>query len=660
MTRRIGRTQDLVTTGAGPVTREPGADTTPQVGQWYWVQGRCHDDPKDATRWLGCVVKVGSNYAKISSPGHSYQLVHFDKLGNTCELEPDAAAVIAARVATHRSEVDGLLGRIRSLTESLGVSPRALEADGETQAIAVRGAGTPLKDYQTSLSVAKDKTLPELFKAVGEASKAMGLWMSAELLPLQAELEKLDPIVKSIKARILNVELYAGLTEEVALVRDGAAAVYAEPVRLMQRMHYMDEECLAQYRTGGMEFKDLGAFDRWVASDDNFTRLLPFPRCVVAMRVRRDHKGRGDMSLRKYIGMLLDGTIASDKATFLYLRNGNQLHRLSTAIDFGEKLFPNLTAVEMTGQLYAKMYSSSSVERLATEGEVLALREQYRLERLEADAWKERLTKAQRKAWRWDLEFVSDRARDYVPWTRSTVHYDVIHEHVSDQTAAHNRLALVLQGLLDRSPVFHPHPPWQLWTDTGFSEALALVHDDDRALVPGPAPDFEAYRTRLNVDLHAGSVTVGQEDYWEAREAEKYNRSMRANYRVRDHSDVSRHRPRGNDGPGLVARVAHLGRTSARFTWTREKLTGRKAWVPNPAKPGWGWDRVVYDNTEDAIAVPLGALLNVSAYTPGDFRQFYADPRTRADYLKWAPLLLAAEEWHAGNKTGVGLGRGRR
>lgn len=44
-------------------------------------------------------------------------------------------------------------------------------------------------------------------------------------------------------------------------------------------------------------------------------------------------------------------------------------------------------------------------------------------------------------------------------------------------------------------------------------------------------------------------------------------------------------------------------------------------------------------------------LLNVSAYTPGDFKQFFADPRTRAEYLKWAPLLLAAEEFHAGNRT---------
>lgn len=53
------------------------------------------------------------------------------------------------------------------------------------------------------------------------------------------------------------------------------------------------------------------------------------------------------------------------------------------------------------------------------------------------------------------------------------------------------------------------------------------------------------------------------------------------------------------------------------------------------------------DDVRDAIQVDAARLLNVSAYTPGDYRQFYDDPRTRADYLEWAPLLLAAEDWHA-------------
>jgi hypothetical protein len=49
------------------------------------------------------------------------------------------------------------------------------------------------------------------------------------------------------------------------------------------------------------------------------------------------------------------------------------------------------------------------------------------------------------------------------------------------------------------------------------------------------------------------------------------------------------------------------------------------------------------------IRVHGSKLFNVSGYKPGDYKQFYIDPRSREKYLKWAPLLLAAEEWHAGN-----------
>ena len=41
---------------------------------------------------------------------------------------------------------------------------------------------------------------------------------------------------------------------------------------------------------------------------------------------------------------------------------------------------------------------------------------------------------------------------------------------------------------------------------------------------------------------------------------------------------------------------------------------------------------------------------SVDAYKPGDFKISFNDPRTRADYVKWAPFLLAAEDYHAGKR----------
>jgi hypothetical protein len=71
----------------------------------------------------------------------------------------------------------------------------------------------------------------------------------------------------------------------------------------------------------------------------------------------------------------------------------------------------------------------------------------------------------------------------------------------------------------------------------------------------------------------------------------------------------------------------------------------------------WERDRKTFDpysrrrgGIEVSVTVPASELLNVSAYTPGDFKQFFEDPRTRREYLKWAPLMLAAED-HLAGKT---------
>lgn len=56
---------------------------------------------------------------------------------------------------------------------------------------------------------------------------------------------------------------------------------------------------------------------------------------------------------------------------------------------------------------------------------------------------------------------------------------------------------------------------------------------------------------------------------------------------------------------------------------------------------------------KDSITVPFESLLNISAYRAGDYKRFFSDPRTRSEYLKWAPYLLMAEDYVNG-KAEVG------
>lgn len=604
-----------------PVDHEalPTEDDAPATGQWHWVHHAGSDGkPK---RTLACVTAVGSNYAELHAPLGQFWRILLANFEDECTRELDPDGVIRGKVERYQTEVRSLMEEVGTITARLSVTtaPSLTSGDGGVAQALTLHRGEAVGEYKTALVHAKEETLPDLFKKIEEANKKLKVWLSASVIPLKAQADAMRGSIKAVERRIFAVELYAGLVEEVVQVSDGAPAAVGEKIRVHQRRCYMDEECLARYEVGGMEFADLDAFDQWLARPANRDRLLPHPRCVVAFRVRRHDKERGGAeTLRQYIKMM--ELRDADKLTFLYLRNGEQVYRLSTAIEFGEQLFPDLSQRELGGRLYADVYwsgSMPSISRLVSEAQYLGMvEEESRRERDEAAKPEDERRNVYRESQRYERV------------DEACVYRDDVLRHVQEHAEQHNRLVLVLQGLLDRSPVFQPHPQWSLFTDGGFGQALELVYDDARALTPGEAPDFEAYRARLNASLRVGSVTIGQEIPWMEREADREaERAQRHGFTF----SRQYYRPAGDPGPGKLARVVSVVRGRCGYEWAREKLRST-------------------GEARGSIAVEVGRLFHVDAYRPGDFRQFFDDPRTRADYLEWAPLLLEAEEYHAGNR----------
>jgi hypothetical protein len=648
------------------ITQRPAPRSTaalgveqPAIGDWFHVTGNEYSSEEKKNvkvERLRCVTHVGSNYVELTGVGGAYCRVHYDEFDARCRPEPDAKKVIEGEIDRWRGEAGRLMGQVRELTSKLAVAPRGeLPERSETAALVLHSGAQSMGDYKEALIKARDVDLPALFKEIKKANEQMGLWMSAQLIPMEAQAEGLKGSIAAIKSRVHNVELYAGLVEEVVEIRGGEPAAIDERVRLMQRRHYMDEECLAHYEVGGMEFKDIDAFDQWIARDDNFRRILPFPRCAVALRVRRRELDREWVDLSSFIRMT--ELRALDKTTFLYLRNGDRLHALRTEIDFGAKLFPDLDnyALASGGVLWAEGARSGAnwIKGVITDAAHRGLVEDRRAAKVEL-----KKAKRERKGCRgpktkidelnqllhdaeWRVRDYDSALGSYERFTPDSVYFDDIAEYVSERMAEHNRLVLVLQGLFDRSPVFHPHPVRQLWTREGYEASVELVYDDARALTPGDAPDFEAYRARLNADLKIGSVTVGQHRAWVAHETKKENDRRSRSWRYsRQDRELTHFTPEGDPGPGELAAVRSISRDKSlcTFEWQRKRL--RSKW------------RYEFGSREIAarFSCPSSELLNVSAYQPGDFKVFFNDPRTRADYLQWAPLLLEAEEYHAGNR----------
>lgn len=616
-----------------PTNDLPRKDDQVTRGQWYWVT--FSDGPA-----LGCVTHIGSNYTKITFSNTSDVRIHDDEFWKRCTLELDPEGYFNTRIQEGQDKVRRLMNDVKQLTSRLALNPLELTAGNEGQALARIDSGTSSTEYKTALILAKEETLPKLFQEIRDAQERVATLMKAALIPLKAEADSLKGVTETIQDRLFNVELYAGLTEQMVQIADGEPAAVDAKIHLMQRRCYMDEECLVGYRAGGMDFNDLDQFDQWLATPKNRDRLLPFPRTVVSFQVRRNSKQHRFQSLQQFIRFSMEDEGFSDKLTYLYIRNGDKLYRMSTSVHFGSKLFPNMEEVfaQKTEPMWAKFFSYR-LDVLIPDRQYQEMRKEYAAELRE---WRAKMKERKAaKARGEDVSRISHRRPDspirgFSRYDLNNVFYDDINQHIEGKLKKHNHIALVLQGILDRSPACHPHPPWRIYTAEGFSQAFELIYDQSKALAPAHCPDFEAYRARLNQTLKVGSITVGQEDVWLRAMATKENERRSREYRRRweDHRDLKIYRPNGDPGPGLLARVTSCSKSNVGYSWQRERLrySSNESLIPSSIKVG-----------KDLV-------LNIDDYKPGDYLQFFEDPRTRKDYLMWAPLLLVAEDYYAGEQ----------
>lgn len=595
------------------------------VGQWYWVKGRSHDDDS-AKEWFGCVMSIGSNYAELRTPAGGWARIHFDKAFKVLRYEPDPESVIQAKIAQWSGESRRLLEDVKEVSARLGLKGvgalPAANASGSGSDLVVLSGQADVAAYKTALIDAQDKTLPALFDGIKRANMKLTEWMTASTLPLKASVDSMKGAVDDIKDRIFNISLYAGLVEDAVCCSDGAPAPMDAKLHVMQRRLYMDEECLLSYTAGGMEFRNIREFDAWLAKPENRDRLLPFPRTLVAMRVRRKEKDRewDGSILSVYINIR---AAERDNFTFLYVRNGEQLWRIGCEMEFGEMIFPDKAIYDPSEPMMVKMLGSR-VESIITRRE-----------------YDDRCTEWEKvpQEDRWKCSFAPDR---WDPFDQTNVYFDECMASIADRIKEYNRIAVIIQGLFDRSQVLHPHPAVQAWTPEGFNRAIQLVYDAQMVLDNGAPPDFEAYRARCNASLDVGSVTAGQDMCWERTMAEKEMQRRRNDHRLSDGErwrTITRWKPSGNPGPGMLAVIQEWKPRSrvAEFRWTRER-----------------WSRGSgYGDAPVSFRAPASELFNVSAYTPGDYVQFFRDHRTREQYLKWAPLLLAAEDYHAGKASAI-------
>ncbi|MHB8549319.1 MAG: hypothetical protein ACYDAZ_09185, partial [Thermoplasmataceae archaeon] len=162
------------------------------VGQWYWVKDPSDEEP-DA-EWLGCVMKIGSNFVELrdvgdGNGGHCWSRVLLSNVFDVLRPEPDVRAVIQKIISQTEQEVRTHLAAANAILARLGVSEqRAIgqQTESSGRGLATLSGQSDVKAYEKALARAKDKDLPALFKQIKQANAKLAVWMTAETLPLKA------------------------------------------------------------------------------------------------------------------------------------------------------------------------------------------------------------------------------------------------------------------------------------------------------------------------------------------------------------------------------------------------------------------------------------------------------------------------------------------
>ena len=561
-----------------PAVTAPQDHPLPIVGEWYWIKFPSRYDGDEATESLMYCKAHGSNHAKFvmatEHNPHGVRVLFTE--WHRWTHEPKWKELFQAEIDAKQIELREAIAALAGEFTAAKVLPQQGSA---TPSTALVTGGPSVEEQKAQLLHLKKSALPAIDKSVKEITKEMVIAHKHLFLPEIVKAQQFAAYGKAIEDKLFALELYAGFGESLCQIQDGKPADRMEPIRIHQMIRFMDEETLIAALEGGMSFSDLEAFDEWVCQ--NIDAITPYPRAVVSWRVRRNRKDYGPcrdlMTAFQHLAWH-----EKDMETYLLIRNGSKIYRAKTMLDFGARMIPH--------------------------------RDEFQGEFTETSRW-------------WSGRETEKEIKVITP---EHVDYDDKVTERAHQIRHYNRIVFLLQGVLDRSEVFKPHPMIDLASEDG-QRWLVPVRDEEDGLPTSLPLSFEDYRAAANQPLKKGDTVYAAFDY--------------------------RTKPRSWHEKSEWRTATGLFRFEG---WTTHERKGRVAKVSQGGNKRWGFENPSsqwrkgewgeWPTTRSHYTCDEKELFRLASYTPGDYKPFLCDAHTKGAYLLWAPALVSAEKWHRKGK----------
>lgn len=339
-----------------------------------------------------------------------------------------------------------LVGELAAAAADIAAQPgSAVVPTGVGQAEAVKAGMVEQRAALLRQKQVVEKAATEAKALVAAKVKEMEQKLAEQMALLQPALEQLALLQDGVDA--LNI--YLGRDEEIIPLIDGERSPAGTIISVRQYVLAMDEESTLFSDTEGMDFRDIEAFADWIRRDpEHLDTLLPEQKGIVALIPRRARRHYEDP-------WLAHQAEAANAQTFWLIRNGQAAWLTSAPFAVGRHTVP--TPKEFTDLFVQKGgYGKPDVKLVPG-----------------TDAW----VKAEKQA--------DNRTRHYM------------------------KVALLLQGLLDRTTILHPHDGASFLEQAHYDEGrVRVILDGENALTDG-RPSFSAWRSAKIAELHQGMRVIG-------------------------------------------------------------------------------------------------------------------------------------------------------
>lgn len=364
-------------------------------------------------------------------------------------------------------------------TKSAGDSPEADEdtAQGEESTLPagstqVPAALLPSQDVVEAQKVietriaAFDAQKNWLTSKTDEIKSNMELISSYQMEKVNSTMASISEEASRAESLLQNVQtmrLFLGEEMAVTPLLEGKGADPSEPLTMMQRLLFLDEEIIINDVLEGFSTLDMHPEDLSALFSKDFSlveRMLPYPRCAAIVRVRRNHRQHNTqgMDIAQLFALITEAQ--ADMRVHILVRDGERLSMITadSVTSNAERFFPS--NAEINALFQKRSYHDKEIKEILPD----------------------------------NVEYSDARAKH-------------------DQRALfYKRFLILMWGMHERTDVFGPFmAKGTNWlSQTTHSERFRFVHDEEDVLTDG-RPTINEYIAGLNAAMGAGSRVLA---YW--------------------------------------------------------------------------------------------------------------------------------------------------